>query len=85
MRRIVAVVAGLVVLVVVNWSIYDREQLLAEGRVVLLPLAPVDPRSLMQGDYMALRFAVADDASGREPRQRAQDGRVVVALDDRGP
>ena len=27
MRRIVAVVAGLVVLVVVNWSIYDREQL----------------------------------------------------------
>jgi uncharacterized membrane-anchored protein len=80
-RKLVAILAGLVVLAVVNWSIYEREQLLAEGRVVVLPLAPVDPRSLMQGDYMALRFAVADDATRREPGQALQDGRIVVALD----
>jgi len=83
-RRIVAVLAGLVVLAVVNWSIYEREQLLADGRVVVLPLAPVDPRSLMQGDYMALLFAVADDAARREPGEPLQDGRIVVALDARG-
>jgi uncharacterized membrane-anchored protein len=39
--------------------IAEKEHLLATGRVVLLPLAPVDPRSLMQGDYMVLRYAVA--------------------------
>lgn len=39
--------------------IAEKEHLLAHGRRVLLPLAPVDPRSLMQGDYMALRYAVA--------------------------
>jgi len=31
----------------------------ARRQVVYLELAPVDPRSLIQGDYMALRFALA--------------------------
>lgn len=39
----------------------QHESTLAHGTVVLLELAPVDPRSLMQGDYMALRFAVDRD------------------------
>src|SRR5690606_4235060 len=47
--------------IVVNAGIYQREQILAHGKSVILALAPVDPRSLMQGDYMALRFQVADD------------------------
>ena len=40
----------------VNYSIFEKEALLEEGRLVLLRLAPVDPRSLMQGDYMELRY-----------------------------
>lgn len=36
-----------------------NEGLLHQGRVVVLALAPVDPRSLMQGDYMALDYEVA--------------------------
>jgi uncharacterized membrane-anchored protein len=40
------------------WAVWDHEHTLAEGKIVLLELAPVDPRSLMQGDYMALRFAI---------------------------
>ena len=51
-----------------NGSIWQREQLLGSGRVVILELAPVDPRSLMQGDYMALTFA-----AGREVT-RLRDG-----------
>jgi uncharacterized membrane-anchored protein len=81
MRRIVAVAAGVLVLAIVNWTIYARERHLAEGRVVLLQLAPVDPRSLMQGDYMALAFAVANAPGLRE---RPTDGRMIVALDARG-
>ena len=55
------VLAGLaLVLVAVNYGITRRERVLAEGRVLLLELAPVDPRSLMQGDYMLLRFAAAE-------------------------
>lgn len=37
-------------------AVISRETIIAEGRQILLPLAPVDPRSLMQGDYMILRL-----------------------------
>lgn len=84
MRRIVAIAAGIVFLAVANWGIWSRERVLAEGRIVLLELAPVDPRSLMQGDYMALRFKVTDDAFGRVPARQVDDGRIVVKLDERG-
>jgi uncharacterized membrane-anchored protein len=33
-----------------------KQHVLAHGQTVLLPLAPVDPRSLIQGDYMVLRY-----------------------------
>jgi uncharacterized membrane-anchored protein len=39
-----------------NWSIYAKERILEKGKLVLLELAPVDPRSLMQGDYMHLNY-----------------------------
>ncbi|KEY57679.1 GDYXXLXY domain-containing protein [Serratia sp. DD3] len=48
----------LLVLIIVNLSIYQKERLLKHGTVVILELAPVDPRSLMQGDYMALNYAL---------------------------
>ena len=80
MRKRVILLAGIAVLALVNYSIYEKEQLLTNGRVVFLPLAPVDPRSLMQGDYMALRFRLQSEIvlSG-DPR----DGYIVVALDNR--
>jgi len=94
MRGIIALVAGLLILVVVNISIAGKERLLAEGRVVYLQLLPVDPRSLMQGDYMALRFGVAEEAMRALPRTDAElsgntefmhrDGRMVVSLDEKG-
>jgi uncharacterized membrane-anchored protein len=90
-RTILALAVGALILAAVNFTIYQREQLIREGRVVLLELAPVDPRSLMQGDYMALRFKVATDAfSGRQRNQaspeaaKLMDGHLVVALDAHG-
>src|SRR5690606_10833586 len=56
-RTVACLLAGLLlILAVVNVGIWQRERILATGRTVVLALAPVDPRSLMQGDYMALRF-----------------------------
>lgn len=85
MRKLIAVLAGLIILLVVNITIYQRETLLSEGRVVLLELAPVDPRSLMQGDYMALRFKVATDAfPGWNVKRPYTDGYLVIVVDERG-
>ena len=85
MRKVIALLAGLAVLALVNLSIHQRETLLTEGKVVLLELAPVDPRSLMQGDYMALDFAAARVLRDQHQRNRiAPDGRIVLRLDERG-
>ena len=87
LRRVILIAASLAILALANHAIYSKERLLAEGHVVLLDLAPVDPRSLMQGDYMALRFKVADDAFGswgRSYNVQIKDGRIVVKVDARG-
>lgn len=42
----------------VQWDVNSKERVIAQGQKVFVRLAPVDPRSLMQGDYMALRFAL---------------------------
>lgn len=44
-------------LIGINGAIWQKEQLIANGKPVYLKLAPADPRSLMQGDFMRLRFA----------------------------
>lgn len=79
MRRAITAITGALVLTVIAYSAYQKEQLLANGRVVLFELAPVDPRSLMQGDYMALRFALqlAAGAHGAE-----KDGTLIAVLDE---
>jgi len=84
MRKIAALAAGVAILVLANHSIYSRERLLAEGRIALLDLAPVDPRSLMQGDYMALNFRIATEVFGRRAKEGLTDGRIVVQVDERG-
>ena len=71
---------GLVVLALFNFSVWKKERMLAEGRQVLLALAPVDPRSLMQGDYMVLDYAVRRNMDSK-PRQ---SGRLVLRDDERG-
>ena len=51
----ILIIANLILLLgYFNWSVYQKEQTLKDGQLVLLQLAPVDPRSLMQGDYMRL-------------------------------
>ena len=48
-------------LAVANAGIWQKETLIANGRPIYIELAPVDPRSLMQGDYMALAFPLPED------------------------
>lgn len=57
---IVMVLTGLIILFLVNLSIWDKQVHLQEGEVIYLELTPVDPRSLMQGDYMALRYVISN-------------------------
>ncbi|MBV6273055.1 GDYXXLXY domain-containing protein [Alcaligenaceae bacterium CGII-47] len=92
--REAGLIAGLLLtLIVANTGIYQREQILATGQRVVLALAPVDPRSLIQGDYMALNFAVTDQlsvalqsvpAAVAEKIEDQHSGYLVLAPDDHG-
>ena len=69
-----------VVFAVFGWMVAAKEQAIASGRTILLELAPADPRSLMQGDYMVLRYAIAREID--ETRALAAgDGTAIVAVD----
>ncbi len=57
-RKWLSIAVIIVALIMVNISIYQKQHLLAKGDIIILELAPVDPRSLMQGDYMALSYAL---------------------------
>jgi uncharacterized membrane-anchored protein len=72
-------------LAVANVGIWQKEQLIARGQPVFVELAPVDPRSLMQGDYMRLNFNLPFDEQ-LEMREllRAQRPLVVARRDARG-
>ncbi len=84
MRKLIVIVAGVLVLALVNTVVFQRERLLEHGRIVLLELAPVDPRSLLQGDYMALEFRAALDARSQLVPDPRGDGALVIAVDERG-
>ncbi len=83
--RLLLLAAFLLASAAALWAVAGFERTLARGQAVLIELAPVDPRSLMQGDYMALRFAIDDHL----PHPAGDDGTrpprfAYVALDDAG-
>jgi uncharacterized membrane-anchored protein len=83
MRRAILIVLSVAVLAVCNVAIYRNERLLAEGETLYLELAPVDPRSLIQGDYMQLRYAIERKAREDATQPEAKRGGfLVIALDD---
>jgi len=87
-QLVVILTVGLV-LVAININIKNKEELMVSGEKLLFPLAPVDPRSLMQGDYMRLHFDLAVNIqkhlhllNNNKPIKQHQ-GFVVVEKDDK--
>ncbi len=60
-------------------AVLKKEATLKSGKFILLELAPVDPRSLMQGDYMQLRYKISRDVKFDSIAKR---GYCIVSLDD---
>lgn len=82
-----ALLGVLATLAVVNAGIWQKETLIARGERLYVRLGPVDPRSLMQGDYMALDLfegsPLARDARLRDTTQRPRP-RVAASVDADG-
>lgn len=81
--RWIVVVAGLaLVLALANWQIAQKRAVIADGQVLLLELRPADPRSLIQGDYMALALAESAMPSVPVTESLPYRGAVILAVDE---
>lgn len=76
-KGIIIAVNLALLLIYFNYSVAKKEEILRNGQLILLELAPVDPRSLMQGDYMQLRYKIADETNTDSIARR---GYCVVRL-----
>ncbi|MFQ2036792.1 GDYXXLXY domain-containing protein [Aeromonas veronii] len=82
-RQLALLLSGLAILAGINATVWRYEHAMSSGEVVLLRLAPVDPRSLMQGDYMRLNYEIARELTSRDPRATQDKGSdtLVIHLD----
>ncbi|MGN5145245.1 GDYXXLXY domain-containing protein [Aeromonas veronii] len=82
-RQLALLLSGLAILTGINATVWRYEHAMSSGEVVLLRLAPVDPRSLMQGDYMRLNYEIARELTSRDARATQDKGSdtLVIRLD----
>ena len=61
MKRVPEYIISILVVGVIAYAFNvkaDRDRLILTGKEILLELAPVDPLSLLQGQYMIINFAL---------------------------
>lgn len=89
MRKGIIIVTLAVFLIGFTWSVKQKEQQMENGEMVIVALAPRDPRALLLGDYMALNFAINSDIDkalsekyldGKNARWRTQDSSIRKKL-----
>ena len=71
----------MLILAAINQAIWHKEEVLKYGQSVSLAMAPVDPRSLMQGDYMALDWQLSRDIMSSSS-SLPMTGKAVISVPD---
>ena len=79
-RQLALLLSGLAILAGINATVWRYEYAMSSGEVVLLRLAPVDPRSLMQGDYMQLNYEIARELTSRDARTTQNKGSDTLVI-----
>lgn len=87
MRKLAITAIILVFLAAFGVAVAQKEKQLADGQVVLLTIAPVDPFSLIQGHYVALDFELANVihralATDEHKYSSARYGTAIITLDE---
>jgi uncharacterized membrane-anchored protein len=84
-RAVCIALTAIAVVAVANVGIWQKESVIASGQAVFIELAPVDPRSLMQGDFMRLRFVLPAEVEGQlDGLLLATRPKVIASRNPRG-
>jgi uncharacterized membrane-anchored protein len=84
----VLILTALLAIAYVNLNAWQSQQIKLRGEILFLELAPVDPLSLVQGQYMRLRFGIEKRYdTTQEDYQIIQNNRgnglAIINLDSR--
>lgn len=93
-RRYLPILFGLITIVIVNFQVISQQLLIHNGQPMFVALEPVDPRSLIQGDYMVLTYnlniskvQINDGFQEQSMNEKINDEikhkRLKVTIDDR--
>ena len=69
----------------VNYKVQQFEDVLATGKPVVLKIAPADPRSLMQGDYMVLNYAILSEFQQSQFSSESNESNETTGIDELSP
>ena len=58
MKKIIFWLTLIIIIAYVNFLVAGKENIIRHGKTVFLELVPTDPKILMRGDYMRLRYAI---------------------------
>lgn len=75
----------IVLLGAVNYKVQQFEDVLATGKPVVLKIAPADPRSLMQGDYMVLNYAILSELQQSQFSSESNESNETTGIDELSP
>lgn len=82
--KLLIAAATLAIFGLVNTQIVQKEDLRNKGQRIFLELAPVDPRSLVQGDYMALNFSLSQQITNQLQGRNPVPDQAILSLDPQG-
>jgi len=68
----------ILVLLIAGIFVAQKEQVLKHGDIVYMELAPVDPRSIMQGDYMSLGYTIQTETINHDLKR----GYLILTKND---
>lgn len=83
-RHMLILIGTVLVLGLSSLTMKGNQRIVDEGHRVLLPLDTVDPRSLMQGDFMRLRYDRDIYPDGSTAASLPWQGTVILAVDSEG-
>jgi len=81
MRSWMVLTFGVLIVGLLNFGVLQKERVALNGDQVFLKLRPVDPRSLLQGDYMRLGFDIEEQAGPGIREEKRRSGNLIIQVD----
>ena len=83
-KKIPIVLVILLQLLFIGNQYIQNENVLANGELIKLELEPLDPRSLLQGDYVILQYDISQISELTDRFQPGEKIKLVLSLDENG-